>query len=240
MAQRSWPPPASGRSRSTGALRHFTAVVLASVAATTGRAVSEATPTTAVPLDLRAFRPVEGPSSGPAVYYRVLDAPEGTVLEGSYEPGMHSVTMGVELPPELRRGVRRVRWSWRARVVPAEGDECRAHHGDSAASVSLAFRRGTRWYILKYVWSGVSPLGAVCDRKRSPFLARDTIVLERGPPRDTWLREVVDVRRAFLEHFAGGEPGEDVPELVGIGVMTDGDQTSTEAGAEWTGFELLY
>lgn len=197
-------------------------------------------PPAAVALDVHGFHPVEGPGSGPAVYYRVVDGPEGPLLQGSYQPGMQTVTMGVEIPHELRRRAQVLRWSWRARAVPEHGDECREGQGDSAASVSLAFRRGMKWYILKYVWSGGSPLGAVCDRKRSLLVARDTIVLERGGASAAWLREVVDVRRAFIDHFAGGDPDADVPELVGIGVMTDGDQTHSESGAEWSAFELSY
>jgi hypothetical protein len=34
----------------------------------------------AVVLDVHAFRPVEGPSSGPAMYYRVVEREEGAVL----------------------------------------------------------------------------------------------------------------------------------------------------------------
>src|SRR5512146_2852928 len=118
---------------------------------------------------------------------------------------MESVTRGVEIPDTLRQRVRRVRWSWRARVFPDGGDECRPGHGDSAASVSLAFKRGLKWYVLKYVWSPVAPLGAVCDRKRTLLLARDTIVLERGGTPGTWLRELVDVKRAFVDHFDDGD-----------------------------------
>jgi hypothetical protein len=50
----------------------------------------------------------------------------------------------------------------------------------------------------------------------------------------------VDVRGAFIDHFAGGDRNAEVPDLVGIGVMTDGDQTRSESGADWTGFELQY
>ncbi len=32
----------------------------------------------------------------------------------------------------------------------------------------------------------------------------------------------------------------DVPDLVGIAIMTDGDQTSSESAAEWMRFELQY
>ena len=194
----------------------------------------------AAALDVHAFRPVEGPSSGPEVYYQVVETPDGPLLRGSYRPGMQSVTMGAPVPDHLKQRVRRVSWSWSARAFPNQGDECREGHGDSAASVSLAFKRGMKWYVLKYVWSSVSPLGAVCDRKRTLVLARDAIVLESGGEPGTARREVVDVRRAFIDHFAGGDPDAEVPDLVGIGLMTDGDQTGSESGADWAGFELQY
>lgn len=221
-------------------LRALLPLLLAAGVPDPALADAESRPTSAAALDVRAFRPVEGPPSGPAVYYRVFEERDGTVLRGAYEPGMQSVTMGIELPEQLRSRARVVRWAWRARVVPERGDECRGGLGDSAASVSIAFKRGMKWYILKYVWSGASPLGAVCDRKRSIFLARDTIVLERGDPRDEWVDEVVDIRRAFVDHFADGDRSAEVPDLVGIGIATDGDQTASESGAEWARFEVLY
>ncbi len=216
-------------------------LVLATVLAVGAPApAAEAPPSSAVSLDVHAFRPVEGPSSGPEVYYRVVDEPrDGAVLRGAYEPGLQSVTMGVDVPRHLRRA-RLVRWAWRARIVPERGDECAPGRGDSAASVSLAFRRGMKWYILKYVWSGTSPAGAICDRKRSLLLARDTIVLETRDAQETWVTEEIDVRRAFLEHFVAGDPDGDVPDLVGIGIMTDGDQTSSRSAADWARFEVLY
>jgi hypothetical protein len=194
----------------------------------------------AIILDLRDFRPVEGPSSGPAVYYHVTTAAEATLLRGEYRPGLETVTMGLEIPEEYRQKARRIRWSWRPRTFPKGGDECTPGRGDSAASVSLAFKRGLKWYVLKYVWSTVGPLGAVCDRKRTLLLARDTIVLESGGAPGTLRREVVDVKRAFIDHFADGNPRAEVPDLVGIAVLTDGDQTASESSADWTGFELLY
>jgi hypothetical protein len=195
---------------------------------------------TPVRLDVRAFRPVEGPSSGPAVYYHVLgDAPDAPVLQGIYRPGLETVTMGVEVPQAMRQRAQFLRWRWRALAFPEGGDECRAGRGDSAASVVVAFKRGFKWYMLKYVWSPSSPLGATCDRKRSLMLTRDTIVLERGGAPGTWLTERVNVRQAFRDHFADGDPEAPVPDLVGVAVMTDGDQTHSESGAEWADFELL-
>ncbi len=191
-------------------------------------------------LDLRAFRPVEGPRSGPAVYYGVVEDGEGPLLRGSYRPGLESVTMGVEVPEALRGRAGRLRWRWRARAFPNGGDDCRPGRGDSAASVAAAFKRGMRWYVLRWVWSSVAPRGAVCDRRRSPFLARDTIVLESGGAPGAWIAEEVDLRQAFRDHFAGGDPGAEVPDLVGIGIMTDGDQTHSDSGADWASFEIVY
>ncbi len=192
------------------------------------------------PLDVRGFRPSDGPTSGPGMYYQVVDDPDGPVLRASSRPGMETVTMAVEVPDAIRQKAQRLRWRWRARAFPAGGDECRPGKGDSAASVTVAFKRGLKWYILKYVWSSVGPLGATCESKRSMFLAKDTIILESGGAPGSWLVEVVDVRRAFIDHFAGGDPRADVPDLVGIAVMSDGDQTNSESGADWTGFELFY
>jgi hypothetical protein len=191
-------------------------------------------------LDVRSFLPVEGPTSGPAVYYRVEEWPTGVGLSGRYRPPMETVTMGIDVPEELRGRVRQVRWRWRVRTFPTGGDECTPARGDSAASVSLAFKRGLKWYVLRYVWSPITAAGSVCDRKRNLFTARDIVVLKSGGEPDVWREEIVDVRRAFVEHFANGNLAADVPDLVGIGVMTDGDQTNSESAADWDGFELRY
>ncbi len=189
-------------------------------------------------LDVHRFRSVEGPSSGPGVYYQVVEESGGSLLRGIYRPGLETVTMGIEVPEPLRKRVRILRWRWRARSFPVGGNECRGGRGDSAASVIAAFKRGLRWYILKYVWSPVAPLGAVCDKKRTLLLTRDTIILESGGTPGIWLSEVIDVHQSFLDHFEGGHKDAEVPELVGVAVMTDGDQTHSEAGADWAGFEL--
>jgi Protein of unknown function (DUF3047) len=225
---------ASSRARAAAAL----VALLLSSAADPEEAPSSSRSVTV--LDVNRFRPAEGPTSGPAVYYEVVEDPIGPLLRSDYRPGMETVTMGIEVPEALRRRVRLLRWRWRVRALPAGGDECRSGHGDSAASVAAAFKRGFKWYILRFVWSTVSPLGAVCDKKRSLLLARDTIVLERGGKPGVWLREVVDLHQSFLNHFERGNPNADVPDLVGIAVLSDGDQTHSESGADYTGFELEY
>jgi hypothetical protein len=195
---------------------------------------------TSVKLDVRDFKVAEGPNEPAKVYYEVVEESGARMLRGAYRPGLETVAMGVPIPEPLRQKVRQVRWRWRVRAFPTGGDECRPKFGDSAASVLVTWKRGMRWYMLKYVWSPMSPLGAVCDRKRTLLLFRDTIILERAGPTMRWFPELVDVRSAFINHFARGDPDAEVPDLVGIGVMTDGDQTNTESGADWMDFEILY
>jgi hypothetical protein len=190
-------------------------------------------------IDVRSFRSVEGPSSGPAVYYQVIEELEGPFIRASYRPGLESVTMGIEVPESLREKAKRLRWRWRAQAFPAGGNEC-GGPGDSAASVYATFKRGLKWYILKYAWSSVGHRGSVCDPKRNLFLARDTVILESGGETGVWVDEEIDVRSEFRRHFAGGRPDADVPDLVGVGIMSDGDQTNSESSADYTRFEIVY
>jgi hypothetical protein len=105
--------------------------------------------------------------------------------------------------------------------------------------VYLAWRRGLRYYSLKYVWSAVGTKGKVCDTKRNPFVAQDTVILESGGPVGVWRSVEVDLADAFRRHFAGGDPAAEVPAFVGLGLMSDGDQTRSESAADYGLFTIL-
>src|SRR5262249_19544826 len=98
------------------------------------------------------------------------------------------------------------------------------------------WKRGLRWYTLKYVWSSVGLRGATCDSRRNPFVAQDTVLLESGGALDEWRAETVDLAGDFRRHFAGGDPNAALPDFVGIGVMSDGDQTGSASGADYADF----
>ncbi len=102
----------------------------------------------------------------------------------------------------------------------------------------IAWKRGLRWYSLKLVWSSGAPAGATCDRTRNPLVASDTIVLRSGPPTGVWQEEEIDPAALFRAHFEGGNPAAEVPELQGVGILTDGDQTHTMSAADYAGFVL--
>jgi hypothetical protein len=146
--------------------------------------------------------------------------------------------LGWQTPEADRQALRKLRWSWRARRLPAGGDECQSGKGDSAAVVYVSWRRGLRYYTLKYVWSAVGKKGSVCDQKRNPFVAQDTIIVASGGPLDTWQTHEIDLKAEFRKYFEGGDASADVPDFVGVGIMSDGDQTKSVSSADYGVFTL--
>jgi hypothetical protein len=152
---------------------------------------------------------------------------------------MKTALLGWQTPDGERQRVRRLRWSWRARVLPKAADECAPGKGDSAAVVYVTWRRGLKYYALKYTWSTSAAKGRVCDRKRNLFVAQDTVIVESGPPLRTWRTVEIDLAVAFRNHFEGGDMTAKVPDFVGIGIMSDGDQTRSESSADFGTFTLV-
>lgn len=185
-------------------------------------------------LDVHSFRVVES-YSGPVSYYRLIDDPDGAFIRAVYRPPLETVTLAAEVPDSLRQRTRSVRWKWRAQVLPKKGNECIPGFGDSAAVVYISWKRGLKWYSIKYVWSSEGTKGAVCDQKRNLFVVQDTVVLESGGPTNVWKEEQIDPSAEFRAHFEG-----DVPDFVGVGLMTDGDQTRSISAADYTGFVLVH
>jgi hypothetical protein len=159
-------------------------------------------------------------------------------LRSEYHPPDKTSLYGWQAPDGERERVRSITWSWRARVLPHGGNECVHGKEDSAASVYLTWRRGLRWYTLKYVWSASGAKGAVCHPKRNPFVAQDTVILETGPSGGAWRTETIDLAAAFRRHFEHGDPSAPVPPFYGIGLLTDGDQTGSPSSADFGTFTL--
>lgn len=177
--------------------------------------------------------------SGPVNYYSVVTEDGHSFVRGQYAPGMKTAVLGYQIPEGDRRRIKKVKWKWRAQVLPNGGDECVAGRGDSAAVVYLTWKRGLRYYTLKYVWSSVGQVGRTCDSKRNPFVAQDTVILQSGGPVGTWLSEEIDLAAAFRRHFEGGDPNADIPSFVGVGLMSDGDQTRSASAADYGSFVLV-
>ncbi len=190
-----------------------------------------------MPLDPHSFRVVER-ESGPVNYYSVVDDPAGAYVHAAYKPPEKTAVVGFSIPEERRHSVAKLRWKWRALALPKEGNECAAGRGDSAAVVYLTWRRGLKWYVVKYVWSSVGPKGQVCDSTRNLIRAQDTVIVETGGPLNEWRTVEVDPDAEYRKHFEKGDPKAQPPALLGIGLMSDGDQTMSPSEADYGGFVL--
>jgi len=186
-------------------------------------------------LDFRELRAID---SGHHAYYELRSDGRGVYLHAEFRPGDDAVKQALVLRDAERVGRHRLAWRWRALVLPAGGNECDPRKTDSAGSVYIAWRRGLRWYGLKYAWSSVAPLGAVCDRHDNLVMRGETIIQRSGGPLGAWVDESLDVETEYRKHFAGGDPRADVPDLIGIAVLTDGDETRSVSSADFGSFVL--
>jgi hypothetical protein len=190
-------------------------------------------------LDVHQFRVAES-YSGSTSYYRIVEDPAEPFLRAVYRPPLETVTLGFEVPEQLRTSAKKLRWKWRAMVLPKGGDECKSGFTDSAAVVYVMWKRGFKWYALKYVWSAVGKKGQICDQKRNLFVVQDTIIRQTGGPTGVWMTEEIDPAAEFRAHFENGDANAEVPAFVGIGIMSDGDQTKSVSAADYTGFVILH
>jgi hypothetical protein len=209
--------------------------LLVALAVLLGASAIDAAPTN-VRLDVHEFRIVER-ESGPTNYYSVVDDPVEPFIRAEYRPGFETAVFGVRLPDSTRRATH-LHWDWRARTLPRDPGMCNAKSGlaDTAALIYAIWKRGLRWYTIRYVWSANAPRGNVCNGKRNLFLAEDTVVLETGDGNGSWVSEDLDLPAEFRRHFSNGDPRADVPDFIGIGLMTDGDQARSESAADYADF----
>jgi len=209
---------------------HVIALLLFSVSTSAAQDIN-------VRLPMRDWRMVER-ESGPTNYYVLYKEKPFPFIRASYRPPFKTAVFGVQVPDDERSRVRWLHWKWRAITLPTGGNECVRDKSDSAAAVYVSWRRLLRWYALKYVWSAVGPKGAICDKKSNPFMAQDTVILETGEPVNVWRDETIDLDAEFRKHFADSDPNASVPDFMGVGIMSDGDQTQSVSVADYAEFSL--
>ena len=139
-----------------------------------------------------------------------------------------------------------ISWRWRAVQLPEGGDERYKCSGDSVAGIYIIFpslfkpeRFKSRWGLklpipdalkpecIKYVWSSSLPKGTVTE---SPYASKTKIVVLRNgtSPLNQWVTEEVNVYEDYKKLF-GKEPDE----VRAVGILTDADDTSSEAMADY-------
>ena len=62
--------------------------------------------------------------------------------------------------------------------------------------------------------------------------------MRSGGPLNEWQTEEIDLKAEFRKHFEGGDQSADVPDLLGVGLMTDGDQTKSHSAADYADFVI--
>jgi hypothetical protein len=137
-------------------------------------------------------------------------------------------------------------WRWRALMFPEGADERFKRSGDSVAGIYIIFpslinpgsfsnKLGFKVPVpdsmkpecIKYVWSASLPIGTVID---SPYASKTKIIVLQNEtsPLNTWITEEVNVYDDYRKLF-NKEPDE----VQAVGILTDADDTSSEAMADY-------
>jgi hypothetical protein len=116
-----------------------------------------------------------------------------------------------------------IRWRWKISSCPTNGSEDKLATFDHTARIFVVFDTfiGAPRTI-NYVWANQVKTNSTFDHpssSRSKF-----VVIESGNEKaDRWLIEQRDLRKDWETLFKS----EEVPKIVGLGVFTDSDGTST-------------
>lgn len=122
-------------------------------------------------------------------------------------------------------------WKWRAKALPAGGNENNGRPNDSACGIYIVFG-GYTGKALKYVWSSTLPAGTVVTKKPGKFYI---LVKESGPRKlNIWRTVNVNVVEDFKRLFHA-DPGKDPN---GFGILTDGNATHTPSSCDYDDFMI--
>jgi hypothetical protein len=125
-------------------------------------------------------------------------------------------------------------WKWRVFTLPEGGCENKRESNDSGAGVYVIFKGKFKLNkVIKYVWSTTLPVGTTLD---SPYNSNTKIVvLQSGKDNmEKWIKQKVNIRNDFIRLFKF-EP----PPVVGVAILSDSDNTSSCAVADYDDFQAL-
>jgi hypothetical protein len=118
-----------------------------------------------------------------------------------------------------------LRWSWRAVILPTNGDVRKnsllfgENRNDQAVQILVVFE-GNR--ILSYVWDTTAPVGTEVEEPSLVGTVR-THVIESGASRlNAWLENSVDLEADFRRRF-----GEAPPRVIAVAVQSNANHTAS-------------
>ncbi len=122
-------------------------------------------------------------------------------------------------------------WSWRPVEFPAGADERDSKKNDSALSVYAVFPHTVgSLKSVKYIWSAMVPVGT---RLSSSMGLTQVRVLRSGTDgKGRWTDERVNVLADYRKYFDAS----DAPRPAGIAVLTDADDTRSQAQGDYARF----
>ncbi len=174
--------------------------------------------------------------SGPDIYYKILSEGEITFLRAEFKP-KYKTTIFFRKLPKISSKYRKLQFKWRVHKFPEGADETIEGRMDAAASVYLFFKDGLRKYVIKYIFSIAHKKGFNFRAADSNFINKlhISVLEDRVNEAGKWLKEEIN----FYEDFKKFFEKEDVPPLMGIGVLSDGDGTKKEVVADYADFILI-
>ncbi len=160
--------------------------------------------------------------------YKIVEEADGNRYLAADDNG-ESVILGYEVKWNLRE-YPYLEFRWRARELPAGGDERYGDKNDSAAGLYMTYNKKTGMIPVsaKFVWSSTLEVGAATRRSGvgRPF----NVVVDSGDEYlNEWRTHVVDLREVFEKTFGGKPP----KTPVGIGVLTDANSVGGTAAADY-------
>lgn len=159
-----------------------------------------------------------------------VHCPEDTncVLRAVSDDDNLSIGKAVEFDPSR---FRYFSWRWNVRSLPPGASELSKDTNDSAAGVFVLFDvLGPMPRMIKYVWSSTLEPGTVLQSPSNRYVKM--IILQSGTDHlGTWVEEQRDIVDDYTLCF-----GKKLPPVVGIGVLTDSDDTHSEVEAWYDDF----
>ncbi len=150
------------------------------------------------------------------------------------DAGGLSVQIGFKTEWELEK-YPYLNWKWRAVTLPEGSDEHEKSGNDNALGLYVVFGGWPIPKNIKYIWSETLPVGTELP---SPFTSRTKMLVLRSGEDNIgeWVEEERDVLEDYRRLF--GEP-EATPTARGIGILTDSDNTDTEAVGDYDDIRIL-
>lgn len=176
--------------------------------------------------------------------YSVVPDAAGFVLKAESRAAASGLYRPVDLAPTVYPILA---WRWKVENILAKGDERRKEGDDYAARIYVAFQydpgAATLWEktrygtykllygeyppnaVINYIWANRLPKGAAID---NAFTDRAKMIAVRSGPQEIgrWLGEERNLYEDYRRLF-----GQEPPQIAGIALMTDTDNTGESAVA---------